>query len=201
MSLPFNNFNVFPGCGTPNPTNYPQNFHPLGPCSHCSNPYHSLGDCPHWGQCSNFSHEQMNINFSSSESEFNSNFNTPDWSNHSDFSWQAHATKNFAPQSYGLHYSEYPQSDSSSFSPSSYDYPPKQSSLEETLKEFMQLTSQSTNPVSQELSLEDTLEAFRQTINQSIQEIKDVTMVSSKSIQEIKDIAMANTEASAGLEG
>jgi uncharacterized coiled-coil protein SlyX len=50
---------------------------------------------------------------------------------------------NFAPQSYGLHHTEYPQSDNPSFNPSSYDYPPKQSLLEETLKEFMQLIGQS----------------------------------------------------------
>ena len=70
----FNNFNVFPSCRTPTPTNYPENFNPHEPCSHCSNPYHSLGDCPHWGQFSNFSHEQMNTNFSNSGSELNSNF-------------------------------------------------------------------------------------------------------------------------------
>jgi hypothetical protein len=39
--------------------------------------------------------------------------------------------------------SEYPQSDNPFSVPSSYDYPPKQSSLEETLKEFIQLTGQS----------------------------------------------------------
>jgi hypothetical protein len=187
MSLPFNRFNVSYSCRTPNPTNYPQNFHPLGPCSHCSNSYHSLCDCPHWGQFSNFSHEQMNINFSSSRSKLNSNFNTPDWSNHSDFSWQAHTIKNFAPQSYGLHYSEYPQSDNPFSDPSSYDYPSKQSSLEETLKEFMELIGQPTIPASQEPSLEDTLEAFKQTVNQPFHETKDAIV--------------ANTEVVARLEG
>jgi hypothetical protein len=139
MSLSFKNFNVFPSCRTPNPTNYPKNFHPHEPCSHCSNPHHSLGDCPHWGQFSNFSYEQMNTNFSNPRFELNSNFYNPDWSNHFDFSWQAHATGNYAPQSYGLHHSEYPQSNNPFFDPSSYDYPPKQSSLEETFKEFMEL--------------------------------------------------------------
>jgi hypothetical protein len=139
MSLSFKNFNVFPSCRTPNPTNYPQNFHPHEPCSHCSNPHHSLGDCPHWGQFSNFSYEQMNTNFSNLGFELNSNFYNPDWSNHFDFSWQAHATGNYAPQSYGLHHSEYPQSNNPFFDLSSYDYPPKQSSLEETFKEFMEL--------------------------------------------------------------
>jgi hypothetical protein len=56
---------------------------------------------------------------------------------------QAHATGNYAPQPYGLHHPEYPQSDNPFFIPSSYDYPLKQSSLEETLKEFNQLTGQS----------------------------------------------------------
>ena len=68
--------------------------------------------------------------------------------------------ENCAPQSYGLHHPEYPQSDNSSSNPSLYNYPPTQSSLEKTLKEFTQLTVQSTNPVSQEPSLEDTLKAF-----------------------------------------
>jgi biotin operon repressor len=60
----------------------------------------------------------------------------------------------------------------------------------QTLKEFMQLTGQSTNPVSQEISLEDTLEAFRQTVSQCIQELK-------QSWQVLKD---ANTQATARLE-
>jgi hypothetical protein len=51
--------------------------------------------------------------------------------------------RNFAPQSYGLHYLEYLQSDNPSSNPLSYNYPPKQSSLEDTLKEFMQLIAQS----------------------------------------------------------
>jgi glutamate synthase domain-containing protein 1 len=108
---------------------------------------------------------------------------------------------NYAPQSYGLHHPEYPQSDNPSSNHSSYNYPPKQSSLEETLKEFMQLIDQPTIPMLQELSLEDTLEVFRQTINQSMHEIKDATMVNSQSMHEIKDAAMANTEAIARLEG
>ena len=107
MSLLFNNFYVSPSCKTPNPTNYPHNFNPHEPCSHYSNPYHSLGDYPHWGQFSNFSHEQMNTNFSSLGFESNSNFYNPDWRNHSDFSWQAHATGNYAPQSPELHHPEY----------------------------------------------------------------------------------------------
>ena len=170
MSLPFNNFYVSPSCRTPNPTNYPQNFNPREPCSHCSNPNHSLGNCPHWEQFSNFSHEQMNTNFSSPGFESNSNFYyNLDWSNHFDFSWQAHAIGNYAPQVDELQHPDYPQFDNQFSTLSSYDYPHKQSSLEETFKEFMELIGQPTMPASQEPSLEDTLEAFRQTTNQCIQ--------------------------------
>jgi hypothetical protein len=62
-----------------------------------------------------------------------------------------------------------------------------QSSLEETLKEFMELVSQPTILTSQEPSLEDTIEAFRKTVNQPCQEIIDATV--------------ANIEAIARLEG
>jgi hypothetical protein len=144
MSLPFNNLDISPSCRMPNPTN----FYPNEPCLHCSSPYHSLGDYPHWGQFSNFSHEQMNTNFSSFGFESNSNFYNPDWSNHSDFSWHAHVTENYAPKSYGLHHLEYPQSDNPFSDPLSYDYPPKKSSLDETLKEFMELVGQPTIPAS-----------------------------------------------------
>ena len=131
MSLPFDYFNVSL-----------TTLHPHEPCSHCSSPYHSLGDCPHWGQFSNFSNEQLNTNFSSPGFELNSNFYNPNWSNHSNFSWHDHATKNFAPQVDELHHHEYPQFDNHFSSHSSYDYPPKNSSLQDTLKEFMELVGQ-----------------------------------------------------------
>ena len=182
MSLPFNNFYVSPSCRTPNPTN----FHSYEPCSHYSCPYHSLGDCPHWGQFSNFSHEQMNTNFSSPGFESNSNFYNPDWSNHSDFLWQVHAMENYAPQSYGLYHHDYPQSNNLFFDPSSYDFPPKQSSLEETFKEFMELIGQPTFPASQEPSLEDTLEMFRQTVNQPFQEITNATVANTKAVARLE---------------
>ena len=183
MSLPFDYFNVFPSGRTPNPTN----FDPHKPCSHCSSPYHSLGDCPHWGQFSNFLHEQLNTSFSSPGFESNSNFYNPDWSNHFDFSWHAHATENFAPQSYGLHHSEYPQSDNHFSNPSPYNYLPKQSSFKETFKEFKELIGQPTIPTPQEPSLENIVEAFRQIVNQPCHEIIDAIV--------------ANTEAIARLEG
>ena len=178
MSLPFKTFDVSPSGKTPNPTN----FHQHEPCSHCSSPYHSLGDCPHWAQFSNLLHEQLNPTFSGPRFESNSIFYNLDWSNHSDFSWQSHATKNHAPQSYGLHHSEYPQSDNHFSNPSSYEYPPQQSFLEETFKEFMELIGQPTSPAPQEPSLEDTLEAFRQIVNQPCYEFKDATMVNTETI-------------------
>jgi hypothetical protein len=183
MNLPFNYFNVSPSGRTTNPTK----FYPHESCSHCSSPYHSLGDCPHWGQFSNFSNEQLNTSFFSPGFESNSNFYSPDWSNHPDFSWQAHAMKNYAPQVDKLHHPDYPQFDNQFSSHPSYDYPPKKSSLEDTLKEFMKLVGQPTIPISHELSLEETLEEFRKTVNQPCQEIIDSTV--------------ANTEAVARLEG
>jgi hypothetical protein len=108
MNFLFGNFYASHSGRMPNPTDYPQNFHPHGPCSYCSNPFHSSGNCPSWGQFFNFSHEHININFSSLRFELNSNFYTPNWSNHSDFSWQTHATGSYALQSYGLHHPKYP---------------------------------------------------------------------------------------------
>jgi hypothetical protein len=192
MSLLFDNFDVSPSCMTPNPIN----FHPHESCSHCSNPYHSLGDCSHWGQFSNFSHEHMNTSFSSPGFESNSNFYNPGWSNHSNFSWHAHATKNYAPQvdkphhpdypQFTTNFLDYPQFDNQFSSHSSYDYPSKQSSLEEILKEFMELVGQPTILASHELSLEDTLKAFRKTINQPCQEIIDATVVNTEAVARLE---------------
>jgi hypothetical protein len=175
MSLPFDYFNVSP-----------TTLHPHEPCSHCSSPYHSLGDCPHWGQFSNFSNEQLNTSFSSPGFESNLIFYNPDWSNHSDFSWHDHATENFAPQVDELHHPEYPQFDNHFSSHSSYDYPPKKSSLEDTLKEFMELVNQPTIPILHEPSLEDTLYAFRQTVNQPCQEIMDTHVANTKAVARLE---------------
>ena len=84
---------------------------------------------------------------------------------------------NHAPQVNELHHPEYLQFDNQFSTPSSCNYPPQDSSLEDTLKKFIQSN------------------------NQILQEIKDATMVNSQSIYEIKDAAMANTEAIARLEG
>jgi hypothetical protein len=78
MNFPFCNFYASHSSRMTNPTNYIQNFHLHGPCSYCSSPCHSSGNCPSWGQYSNFSHEHMNTNFSSLGSESNFNFYTLD---------------------------------------------------------------------------------------------------------------------------
>jgi hypothetical protein len=86
----------------------------------------------------------VNTNFSSPRFDVNPNFYNPDWSNHPDFSWQAQAMGNFAPQFQELHHLDYPQFDSQSSHPLSYNYPAStsQSTLEDTLKVFIELTGQ-----------------------------------------------------------
>jgi len=111
------------------------NCHPYEPCSYCSNPYHSTSYCLSRGQFYIFSYEQINTNFS------NSSFYNPYWSNDSDFSWQAQATGSY----HELPHPEYPQFDNQSSRPSSYNQLAPQSSLEDTLKDFMHLTGQATS--------------------------------------------------------
>jgi hypothetical protein len=91
----------------------------------------------------------MNTNFFSPGYDSNFNFYNPDWSNHSDFSWRVQAMGHCAPQFQELHHSEYPQFDDQSSHPSSYNYPASssQSTLEDTLKVFMQLTGQAISDV------------------------------------------------------
>jgi hypothetical protein len=101
-----------------------------------------------------------------------------------------------------LHHPEYPQFENQVLHPTSYDPFPQQSSLEDTLKEFMERTSQSTIQVLQpESSLDDTFKAFVHSNSQTIQELKNVTMVDSLAIQEIEDATMANTSTIERLEG
>jgi hypothetical protein len=108
MNFTFGDFNVSPRCRTLAPTNFPQNLHSHGPYLCYSNPYHSSIDCPSRGQFFNFSYGQMNTNFSSQGFESHSNSYTLNRNNHSDISWYAHATGNYAFQSFELHHSEYP---------------------------------------------------------------------------------------------
>jgi hypothetical protein len=128
----------------------------------------------------------MNTSLSSFGFESNSIFYNPNLSNHSNFSWHAHATENFAPHSYGLHNPKYSQSDNPFYVPSSHDYPPKRSSLEETLKEFKELIGKPTSPASHEPSLENTLEAFRKIVNQPCQGIIDVIVANTKAITRLE---------------
>jgi hypothetical protein len=103
------------------------------PCLYFSNPYHHIRNCPSFGQFSNFSNKQMNTSFSYLEFESNSNFYNLEWSNHSNLSWKAQARGNYAPQFHELHHLDYPQFDNQFLHPSSYNYPPQQLSLEDTL--------------------------------------------------------------------
>jgi len=74
--------------------------------------------------------------------------------------------------------------------------PQPESSFEDALKEFMERTDQSTIQVPQpESSWEDTFKAFMHSNSQTIQELKNVTMVGSLAIQEIEYATMANTSA------
>jgi hypothetical protein len=150
MSFYFDNYcdssaqHASPSDRTLAPTNYPYSFNPCEPCSYCSDPYHSASSCPSWGQFCNLSYEQMNPNFYSLGFDANLNFYNPDWSNHHDFSGQAQAMGSCAPQFQELHHPDYPQFDSQSSHPSSYNYPASssQSTLEDTLKVFIELTGQ-----------------------------------------------------------
>jgi hypothetical protein len=74
--------------------------------------------------------------------------------------------------------------------------------LEDVLKEFMEITGQSTIQMPQpKLSLADTFKAFIHSNSQTMQELKNVIMVNSPAIQEIKDATIANTSAIERLEG
>jgi hypothetical protein len=138
----FSAHHASPSGRTPAPSNYPYNFYPQEPSSYCSDPYHSASNCHSWGQFCNHSFEQMNSNFSSPGFESNSNFYNPDWSNYLDFSWQAQVMGNSAPLYLDPHHLKYPQFDNQSSHPSSYNYPASfsQSTLEDTLKVFIELT-------------------------------------------------------------
>jgi hypothetical protein len=89
------------------PTHFSHTYTPHKPCSYCSNPYHNDNNCPSWGQFFNFSYAQMNISFSNLGCDSNFNFYNLDWSNQFNFSWQAHATRNYAHQFDEVHYSDY----------------------------------------------------------------------------------------------
>jgi hypothetical protein len=69
---------------------------------------------------------------------------------------------NFAPHCHKLHHLEYPHFNNQSSHPSSYDYPLQLSSLEDTLKTFIQI------------------------IGLSLQEIKDVTMANTQVIAKLE---------------
>jgi hypothetical protein len=110
--------------------------------------------------------------------------------------------ENCAPQFQELHHPEYPQFENQVVHPSSYDPLPQKSSLEDTLKELIEITGQSTIQVLQlKSSLKDALKEFMEKTSQTMQELKNVTMVDSSAIPEIEDATMANTSAIQRLEG
>jgi hypothetical protein len=89
----------------------------------------------------------MNTNFSSLGFDSNSNVYNSDWRNHPNFSWQAQAMRNCAPQYHDLHHPEYSQFNHQSSYPSSYNYPAQKLSLEDTLKAFIQESKQNIQEV------------------------------------------------------
>jgi hypothetical protein len=111
--------------------------------------------------------KSVKANFSNPGFDSNSNFYKPDCSNHFDFSRQAQATGNYAPQYHDQHHPEYQQFNNQSSHPSSYNYPVQELSLEDTLKAFIQTSSQ-----------------IIQELNQSTQELKNATMSNSQTIQD-----------------
>jgi len=115
-------------------------------------------------------------------------------SNHPDFSWQAQAMGNcgwnrLLSQFYKLHHPDYPQFRNQFLHPSSYDPLPQKSSLEDTLKEFIERTGQSTIQESQsESSLEDTLKAFMHLTGQSFSDVKNVTLANTSTIKSLESL-------------
>ena len=73
------------------------------------------------------SYGQLNTSFSDQGFELHSNSYTPNRNNHSDVSWYALASGNYALQSDELHHLEYLQFSSHSSLPSSYNHPPQES--------------------------------------------------------------------------
>jgi hypothetical protein len=152
------------------PTHSSYTYTPHKSCSYCSNPYHCSSNCPSWGQLSNFSYGQMNTSFSYLGCDSNSNFYNPNWNNQSDFSWPAQTIGNYAPQFQELHHSDYPQFDHQA-QPPAYQapQPAPQSSLEEMMKAFMQLTDKNL-----------------QALTQSNDKLMNATMSNTRDIQELK---------------
>jgi hypothetical protein len=70
--------------------------------------------------------EQMNATFSRPRNDPHSNSYNPGWRNHPNFSWQAQANGNFAPQFNGLHNQAHSQSNTQFFQPPFNPRPPHQ---------------------------------------------------------------------------
>ena len=80
----------------------PHSSMPHKSCSLCSSPSHHASKCPTVGQCSNMSHEKVNVAFSKRGNDQYSNSYNSGWRNHTNFSLHAQALGNSAPP-HGLH--------------------------------------------------------------------------------------------------
>jgi len=83
----------------------------------------------------------------------------------------------YALQYHELHHLEYPQFYHQSSNLSSYNYPESTSSLEDTLKAFIQESNQNI-----------------QGLSQAIQELKNVAISGSQALQELKNVAISNSQ-------
>jgi hypothetical protein len=197
MNFSYNNYNNFstqhasPSGRTPAPINYTHNCYPHKLCSYCSNPYHSSSNCPSWGRGSNFSLRSVQANFSNSGFDSNSNFYNPDWSNHSDFSWQTQAMGNCAPQYHDLHHPKYQQFDHQSSNPSSYNYPRPTLSFEDTVKAYIQTSNRDIQEL-QKVTMRNN--QIMQELKQSRQELKNATMSNNQAMQELKTAFISDSE-------
>jgi predicted CopG family antitoxin len=124
----------------------------------------------------------VQANFSNSGFDSNSNFCNPDWSNHSEFSWQDQATRNYAPLHNELHHLEYSQFKNQVLHPSLYDPLPKKLSLEETLQAFIQTSNRNIQELKKVTMSNDQI---MQELKQSRQELKNATMSNSQAIKEL----------------
>jgi hypothetical protein len=124
----------------------------------------------------------VQANFSNTGFDSNSSFYNPDWSNHSDFSWQDQATGNYAPSHNELHHLEYSQFKNQVLHPSSYDPLPKKLSLEETFQAFIRTSNRNIQELKKVTMSNDQI---MQELKQSRQELKNATMSNSQAIKEL----------------
>jgi hypothetical protein len=133
----------------------------------------------------------VQANFSNSGFDSNSNFYNPNWSNHSNFSWQTQAMGNCAPQYHDLHHPEYQQFDHQSSNPSSYNYPGPTLSFEDTVKAYIQTSNRDIQEL-QKVTMRNN--QIMQELKQSRQELKNATMSNNQAMQELKTAFISDSE-------